>query len=454
MMIFAKILLGLFGLSLVVLAHETGHFIMARLCGIDVTVFSIGLGRKLFSFYARGTEFRISLLPLGGYCRMKGEQNLIQAWEKELDEIPRDKGDFYSASPWKRILVALGGPVFNLLFACVVYSVLGMVSFDIPYHEPRILLASEVENTGAEGDRLYPADSAGFQTGDLVTRVDGTPISRFAELEEQIAANPEKPLSITVLRGSTELTLSVTPELNKDYASGRIGVYPLIPPVVGKTEVSSPAELAGLRPGDLILSVNSRSVTSAVTAERAITSGNRDLILTWERQGTTHSGRLIFDEGAEPGFSWQIPVMKSEQLPPHRAIAAGFKEMGLTLYQIIDGFRLLTRGIKLKNAVSGPARITWYTGQIASTIFSDGLSAGLAAWFRFMALISIALGFMNLLPIPVLDGGQILLFIAEIIKRSPLKPKFIYRYQLVGTVMVAVLAVLAIASDLVFFASR
>jgi regulator of sigma E protease len=453
-MLVFKILLGLTGLTLVVLAHEIGHFIFARLCGIEVITFSIGMGRKLFSFKWKGTEFRVSLLPLGGYCRMKGEQNLIQAWEQQLAEIPKEKGAFYSAHPLKRILVALGGPVFNLVFAALVYAVLNMVSFNIPYQEPRILLASEILNNGSEGDRDYPADNAGFRSGDMVTAIEGKPVSRFAELEEMVATSAEKPLTFTVLRGSDTLTLTVTPELDKEDGSGRIGVFPLIPPVIGKVEVSSPAELAGLRQGDLILAIQGQPVTSTIDVMRKMSGSVHDYTLTWNRGGITQSGRLFYDGGAEPGFRWQSMVMKSPRLNPVAAIGQGVTQTGNTLLQIIRGFKTLTRGIKLQNAVSGPIRITWYTGEIASTMFSDGPSAGLAAWFQFMALISIALGFMNLLPVPVLDGGQILLFVIEMIKRSPLHPKMIYRYQLVGTAVLAVLVVLALASDFLFFAGR
>jgi regulator of sigma E protease len=147
-------------------------------------------------------------------------------------------------------------------------------------------------------------------------------------------------------------------------------------------------------------------------------------------------------------------ITHTPDMGPVRALAAGTGETVHTFMFIIKSFRLLFSGIKLKNTLSGPLRITYYTGRVASTIFEEGVSTGLVFFTQFLGFISLALCFMNLLPIPVLDGGQILLFLFEIVKRSPLRPKMVYRYQLIGTVLVFSLIILATVNDIFFFAIK
>jgi len=158
-MIIVKILLGLFGLGIVVFVHELGHLICARLAGIDVEAFSIGWGRPLFKKKIKGVEYRLGMFPVGGYCKMRGENEFKEAWENNASGIEPVQGTFFGASPWRRIVVSFAGPLFNMLFAVLVLSCIWGGGFEVQTLDSRIVLASEL-NT----DMVYPADEAGFKT--------------------------------------------------------------------------------------------------------------------------------------------------------------------------------------------------------------------------------------------------------------------------------------------------
>ena len=180
-MMLIKILLGLLGLSIVVVVHEAGHFIAARLSGIKVEAFSIGWGKVLFSKKWGDTDFRISLFPLGGYCKMQGEQAMIQAWESKARTIDTDDGDMYAAPWWKRIIVSLSGPVMNLIMAAFIFFVISFAGYQVHYYPSRIVMASEYSSRSD-----FPADRAGLMTGDKVKAVNGSEIERFDQLQQAL----------------------------------------------------------------------------------------------------------------------------------------------------------------------------------------------------------------------------------------------------------------------------
>ncbi|MBL8968297.1 MAG: site-2 protease family protein, partial [Spirochaetaceae bacterium] len=181
------IFLGLVGLGLVVLVHELGHFAAARAVGVEVEAFSIGWGPKLFSWKRSRTEWRLSAFPIGGYCRMKGEEAFRQALADKSESIPRDPGTFYGASPLRRILISVSGPVANVLFAAVVAIAVAAVGYSVPSYDNRIVLASEFSLDGKPAPTGLPADLAGLKSGDRVVAIDGKPVRDYADLQEAIA---------------------------------------------------------------------------------------------------------------------------------------------------------------------------------------------------------------------------------------------------------------------------
>jgi len=152
-----QILLGVLGLSIVVLVHEGGHYIASRMVGIRVETFSIGFGRRLIGFRKGHTDYRISLVPLGGYCRFYGEQSFRKAVEEKLDYIPGEDGEFYSASALRRIIVSFSGPLANLIFALIVFTMISWIGYREVYTEPKIILASQWSDDEKNGLRIKPA---------------------------------------------------------------------------------------------------------------------------------------------------------------------------------------------------------------------------------------------------------------------------------------------------------
>ncbi|WP_455382649.1 RIP metalloprotease RseP [Salinispira pacifica] len=454
-----QILIGLVGLGLVVFVHEAGHLIVAKLVGIEVEAFSIGWGKKLVGYTFRGTEYRISLIPLGGYCRMKGEHALQKAFETNADEIPKEPGDFYAARPWQRILVLLAGPAMNLLFAVVVLSIVWYAGFTIQTFGNRVVLESDYPTASSSGP--FPATKAGLQTGDRILEIDGQKINDFRDIEQAVSPNPDTTLQFTVETPQGDRQrLSVTPALNKSTGAGRIGVYPWVDPVVGS--VRGPAQQAGLKPGDKVVSLDGKPVNQSVQFQSIVDGlAGKTVPITYLRDGQKKSSSITIPLSAQDsknrsvasdaGVRFRGLTVHTPRYTPLEAVGKGAQETVRTLTLTISGIGLLFRGVDLSQAVAGPIRITYLVGEVATQGFATSARAGLISFFNFLSLLSVVLFFMNLLPIPVLDGGQILLSAIEGVSRRPLRPRYVHRYQMVGVVIVFLLIFFAFFNDIMYF---
>ena len=441
-----QIFLGLLGLTVIITVHELGHLAAARLFKVDVITFSIGIGKKIITFRGKRTEWAVSLLPLGGYCRLKGEQNFIQAWEEKSDHIPYEKGSLFSAPWWQRIILALAGPAANILFGILLLSLIALIRYPVSYTDSAIVPLSRYD-ASAE----LPADAAGLQAGDRITRIGDTPISRYSQIQEQVILSGEKPLSFTIERDGVPFETTITPALNREDGSGYIGVYAWIPCRVEK--VAPGSVFSFLSPGDTILSLNGKPVECTMDFYMILEEDARKIDSITTMNGTDkkvhHPHLLIIEGDVFPQFPY-----KTEMTPAYNPLSAlieGTSQMFLTLERTVQSTALLFKGIKLNSALSGPLRISWMAGQVAVSSFSLGFQAGLNQIIQFLSLLCAALAFVNLLPIPVLDGGQILLYLIDGIRRKSLTPRFIYYYQLVGTGLVLFLALYATGNDLLFF---
>lgn len=448
-----KIILGLLALSLVVFIHELGHFIVARLSGIDVEVFSLGWGKSLLKKKIGKTEYRVSLLPLGGYCKMKGEHALIQALESKEKSIPLEEGSFYSATALKRIGVSLAGPMANFLFAGLVLATIYFIGFEENTFENRIILASQYDSS----DKLWPADSAGLETGDRIVSINGKETTNYRQIAERIAVSAGSELIIDVKRDGHDYTLRLSPEINQSSGAGRAGIYPWIIPRIGSVEAGSKAESAGLKAGDLIVSINNNNVSNSLDVSRIMLTKPDSLLISISRDGSIKTREITTDFNDPEfrlGISYQSLTIMTPELNVFQSLGKGFSEAVNTAVLSAKGLKLLFSGINLNEAVSGPIRITYFAGEVAASGFEQSIGKGLLSFFQFVSFISIALFFMNLLPIPALDGGQIVLFIFEIIKKTPLSPSSVYRYQMIGTFIILLLVLLTTTSDILFLAGK
>ncbi|MDR2747583.1 MAG: site-2 protease family protein [Treponema sp.] len=445
-----KVLLGLAGLGIVVFIHELGHFLAARLMGIEVEAFSIGWGRPVLKKKFRGTEYRLGLFPLGGYCKMKGENEFQEAWENKRDSLNPSPGSFFAAGPFRRILVSFAGPFFNLVFAALIFSIIWGAGFERDTLENRIILASDI----SPGES-YPADTAGLKTGDRILEVNGRETPYYHEVKESIAVNPEKNLQLKVDRGGESLDISIRPDLDKKTGAGMIGVYFWTDPVLDAA--AGPAAAAGLLQGDRILRVNGVELPHTMALAKILEGEPETLRVEYGRNGVSGETTLIpvySGDGVELGLSYKPVRYRSPPLSPPRALARGLGEAWKTLKISLESLALLFRGIDLTQAVSGPLRITLMTGDVAAEGFSEGIAEGLSSLFNFLALISVALCIMNLLPLPVLDGGAIVLYLVEAVKRKPLHPRTINAFQTVGVVLIFGLLVFAVFGDILFLVRR
>jgi regulator of sigma E protease len=448
-----KIFLGLMALSVVVFVHELGHFIVARLCGIEVEAFSLGWGKALVKKKIGATEYRISVLPLGGYCKMKGEHALVEALETKEKSIPQEDGSFYSASPLKRIAVAIAGPMANFIFAALVLTTIYLIGYKETTFDNTVILASDYDESG----KLWPADLAGLESGDKILSINQKKIETYNQIAETMNVSAGKKLILNVERSGKNYKLELTPELNKDSGAGRAGIYPWINPVVGSVSTGSAAESSGLMKGDIIKGMNNIPVSNSLEISKILQEKPETLTLSIIRNGSTLSKEIKTDFDKTDfrlGITYEYLSYETPDLNVFQALGKGFNEAVNTVVLSARGLKLLFSGINLNKAVSGPIRITYFAGEIATNGFQQSVGAGFLSFFQFVSFISIALFFMNLLPIPALDGGQILLFIFEIVKKSPLSPISVYRYQMVGTFIILILVILTTTSDILFLAGK
>ena len=444
------ILIGLVGLSLVVTIHEAGHFMAARWAGVEVEAFAIGWGKVLWAWKPGATEYRFCLLPLGGYCKMKGEQDLMVALQRQDGAFEPAPGSLFGTSPWKRIVISAAGPVFNLIFAFLVFFFLQLAGVPETTPSSRILLASEID-----GRTGLPADLAGLRTGDLVVAVDGQPIQTFGQLQQAIAGSGGKTLVWKIDRDGMVTDKAVSPRYDAAEKRSLVGVYPLIAPLVKAVKKGSLAELAGFSPGDLIVQVDGIPITSTQGFFQTMTSSHgKGLSVFVQRQGKTIDLLLVPEESTTktgPGLEFVLPTFPARGSDVFTSLNNGWTKTWALLGQMANGLvQLFTGKVNATDSLSGPLRITYYVGEVASQGFLAGWGQGWGAIANFLAFISLALFMMNLLPIPALDGGSIVLSTIEGVRKRRIGVKALMRYQQVGVILILGLVLFTTFNDLGF----
>ncbi len=450
------IFLGILGLDIVVLVHELGHFFAAKASGVDVEAFSIGMGKKLFFFTYRGTEYRLSLFPIGGYCKMKGEEQFSRALKQKEKSIPFEKGSLFSVSPLKRIFTYLAGPLANFVFSIIVLSVIWLSGFSVHTYSNRIILVSDYPEVFHSADN--PADKAGLKTGDIITAIGNTKINNYADIQDIIYRSPGELLTVTVKRNGEEKHLLITPALDKDTGAGKIGVSPFIEPVIESVKKDSGAFIAGLKTGDKITEVNGNKTDNYLDILRALSSRPKLLKMKVLSGGTIVERTVIpvyNDSGmADLGISFKSETVEKRASGVFDSVAKGALETIDNFTLTVKSLGMLFSGINLNKAVSGPIRITYFVGEVAAEGFRGGIKTGLTTLFRFLSVISIALCFANLLPIPIFDGGLILFTLITMAGRKTVNPLVFYRYQSIGMFILLVLFLLTTFSDISFLFSK
>lgn len=366
-----RILIGILCLCFLIFFHELGHFLAAKLFKVKVESFSIGFGPKLFHKTIKGTDYRLSLFPIGGYCGIKGEKDFRKALEEKLPEITGEPDSMYGVHPIKRALIGFAGPLFNLIFTIFALTVISLSGYTTMTFSNRIIIASEIDSSYES-----PAAQAGLQTGDFIISVNEKTTEDFSDLLTQISSRPDEDLSITVKRDEKIMTFKVHSLIDKDSGIGKIGV----------------------------------------AADNS----------------TLHEKQI-------PGKNFFAATIDS------------FCETFEMANLIFKGFSTLFKGINIQNSVSGPARVADMLGQVAEDSAQSGAKVLFINLLNFLAIISLSLFIMNLLPIPILDGGLILFALIETIIRKKIHPKVYYYVQFVGLFFIGILFIIGISGDFVYF---
>ena len=260
-----SIIYGLLGLGFIVFIHELGHFIAAKIFGVTVESFSVGMGPILLHKTIKGTDYRLSLIPLGGYCGMKGQKDFQVALDEKLDSIKGDKDSFYGIHPVKRAVIAFAGPFFNFLFAVFAFMIISMVGYSYYTSQNKVILANEI----------YPemesvASEAGLQTGDKIIAINNKETPYFTDIYEAISVSANQEIDLTIERNKEIFDVKITPSLNKETGAGVLGIVSWTDPLIDLIEENSVAQKAGLQVGDLILKINDSSIKNTVDYNKAI----------------------------------------------------------------------------------------------------------------------------------------------------------------------------------------
>jgi regulator of sigma E protease len=458
------IIFGIFGLSFIILIHELGHFFAAKLCGVGVETFSLGFGKKLVGFTHKGTTYQLSWFLLGGYCKLKGEMFKPDFTEDEFHKAREEKGSFLNASTLRKILIVVAGPLSNIICAMIIFSIISLIGTEIHTTIPKIVLFSEYP-VGNEQPVMAAAE-AGLKTGDLVLAIDDEEVDTYTDIQKIVMESGGKTLLFKVQREGSEVPLDipVTPEKLGGENRPMIGIWPWYDPVIGYLKHGSPGGKAGLKAGDRIIGINGSPVQHDAALRQLLSENPPSLSITFEREGVLKTTTLTpeYNDTITPdsrpyfiatlGFEFKGIIIHSPPVDPLTAVVQG---AGKTIYVfsvIIKAVEtIITKGVKnITDVIAGPVRITETIGEQAVSGFSMGIGGGIKNFFEFVCAISILLGMMNLLPIPVFDGGHVVLAVIMGIRKK-ITPKFIYRYQFVGFFIIVLLTILAFSSDFLYY---
>jgi regulator of sigma E protease len=420
-------------LGVMILLHEFGHYAAAKSFGVRVNVFSIGFGKRLWGFRRGDTDYRISALPLGGYVKMAGE-NPLEARSGTPDE-------FMSHPRWQRFVIALAGPAMNILLAIVLLTIVFMVRYERPeFFDQPAVIGWVTDNS--------PAAKAGIEQGDRIVRIDGVHNPTWEDVLLKVMESPKQPIDLAIQRNHQILEKQVQPEVTSD-DTDPVGWEPEQTINVAELEPGMPALKAGLQVNDRILAINGEPIRARLAIRHYLQqNGAKPVDVTVLRDGkdmhftmTPVQKEENGQSGFWLGFLMSGPPTRVDKLPFPKALSMSLQENKRYSLLIVDLVRkMVERKVSIKQ-MEGPIGIARATGEAAR-------QPGWTPLLGLTAMISLNLGIFNLLPIPILDGGVILLLLIESVMRRDISINIKERIYQTAFVFLILFAAVVIYNDL------
>ncbi len=420
-------------LGIMIFIHEAGHFMAAKAFGVRVLVFSLGFGKTLLHFKRGDTDYRISALPFGGYVKMAGDD------PAEVREGV--KGEFLSQPRWKRFVIVVMGPAMNVLLAVALLTGLYKFHFQRPAYLDEPARIGDVE-AGS------PAAEAHIQPGDLIVRLGTLDHPKWEDVDIKVLTSANESIPVEIEHNGEIVKTSITPKAKGSDPAGEAGWDPIARGVLGGVEPGLPASKAGLKPDDEIVGIDGHKVYYFPSVALAIQKGNGNpVVFDVLRAGKEFNvtvqptyGELMGEKRWRVGL-WFRNGMVVRHLPWGQALKASLDDNARNCLATFDVLgKILTRRMSARS-LSGPIGIAQLSG--------EAYRAGIPDLLLLVSFISLQLGIFNLLPIPVLDGGVILLLLVEGLIRRDLSLQIKERFVQVGIVFLLLLAAFVMYNDLV-----
>ena len=430
--------LGIFALALLILVffHELGHFLAAKLFGMRVERFSLGFPPRVWGFEKGGTDYCIGATPLGGYVKISGM--IDESMDTDhLDEEPKP-WEYRSKPVWQRMIVITAGVIFNMILAVLIFGGIAFTSGETKIANESVSGIYVAENTLAH--------DIGFRTGDRITGVNNQNVSFFNELFSP-AQLTESDVTYTVMRNGSEVTVALPDSaLDRINKEGFISLANALPSKVSRVEEGTPADEAGLQGGDLITSINGEPVNYWLQLTQIIQSSKDSVNLTVGRSGESLQYRVALSSNNTIGIYAPDP---NEEFDVRRFKYGMFESFGVGVQRteevftgIIQGFEKMFAGsISVRDNLGGPVAIASITKDATER-------GGMIGFWNITALLSVTLAIMNILPIPVLDGGHLMFLIYEGITRKEPSPKVRMALQQIGFLLIIALFIFVTFNDI------
>jgi regulator of sigma E protease len=426
----------LFVLGVLVFIHELGHFLLARWNGVRVLTFSLGFGPKLLKVQRGDTEYCISVIPLGGYVKMAGEN--------PDDERTGADDEFLAKSKWQRFQILIAGPVMNLVLAVVLLAFVLLQGASVLAFLDRPAVVGAVQPGS-------PAEKAGIQPGDTITKFGTADVRTWEHLDMAVASRPEREVEVTVTRSGAEQRFNIRPDLTElktrngaRFEVGAIGVLPDVYPSVASFVKDKPAEKSGLKPGDVILAIDGERMVFGSQIAETISKkpGDKPIEFRIRRDGAEQT---IPVTPYRDGNRTLVGLYPSDATVSYKP--SFIEAVGMSVKRNIEMAGLILN--TLKDLVTGEASPKQLMGPVGiAQLSGESAQAGWIALLSLMASISLNLGLLNLMPIPVLDGGHIFIMAIETISRRDFSLQVKEKMLFVGFVLLMTLMVTVIYNDL------